>query len=76
MTELGGSLLGTVFGGPLWAFMVTPSEEAQDNGAFTDEDGAQESLQANKEQVVAKAQWGSRSIGRPSRRRRPSNWPN
>jgi tRNA nucleotidyltransferase (CCA-adding enzyme) len=41
--------------GPLWAFMVAQSEEAQDNGAFTDEDGAQVWLQANQEQVVAEA---------------------
>lgn len=41
--------------GPLWAFMVAQSEEAQDNGAFTDEDGAQAWLQANQEQVIAEA---------------------
>jgi tRNA nucleotidyltransferase (CCA-adding enzyme) len=41
--------------GPLWAFIVAQSEEAQDNGQFADGDGAQAWLTLNYDTVLAEA---------------------
>jgi tRNA nucleotidyltransferase (CCA-adding enzyme) len=38
--------------GPMWAIIVAQSEEAQDEGAFTDEDGAREWLAANRDPIM------------------------
>lgn len=38
--------------GPQWAIIVAQAEEAQDNGAFTDEDGAQAWLTANQDAIM------------------------
>ncbi|WP_422758941.1 CCA tRNA nucleotidyltransferase [Paenarthrobacter sp. C1] len=41
--------------GKLWAVIVGLSEEAQDDGAFSDEDGARDWLAANEEAVIKEA---------------------
>jgi tRNA nucleotidyltransferase (CCA-adding enzyme) len=38
--------------GPMWAFIVAQSEEAQDDGAFTDEEGAREWLATNHDAIM------------------------
>ncbi|HEX9089587.1 MAG TPA: HD domain-containing protein [Arthrobacter sp.] len=41
--------------GKLWAIIVSQSEEAQDDGAFSDEAGAQAWLSANEAEIMAEA---------------------
>lgn len=41
--------------GPLWAHIIAMSTEAQDDGAFTDEDGVKAWLAANQETLVPEA---------------------
>lgn len=38
--------------GPMWAFIVAQSEEAQDDGAFSDEDGAKAWLATNRDAIM------------------------
>lgn len=38
--------------GPMWAIIVTQSEEAQDDGAFADEEGAREWFAANRDAIM------------------------
>jgi tRNA nucleotidyltransferase (CCA-adding enzyme) len=42
--------------GKLWAFIVAQSEEAQDDGAFSDEEGVKEWLRTNEADILKEAQ--------------------
>ena len=55
--------------GPMWAFIVAQSEEAQDDGAFSDEDGAKAWLATNHDATMQETgrRMGGRTEGQTGR---------